>query len=181
MGRVEHDYYAVLGVLPDATQKEITTAYRKLAMQFHPDVNPSEEAKERMPLLNEAYAVLGDAEKRKQYDAREPEMRLAPIPNKSRLVVQRVGASVGVTRKMDVILDGEVIGSLPIGGSIRFLIEPGQYTLQFKLDMTTSKVLRFTCQAGMTIGFASGAASPMEYLFRSVADPKNALFVHRIL
>ncbi len=181
MGRVEHDYYAVLGVLPDATPKEITTAYRKLAMQFHPDVNPSDEAKERMPLLNEAYAVLGNAEKRKQYDAREPEMRLAPIPNRSRLVVQRVGASVGVTRKMDVILDGEVIGSLPMGGSIRFLIEPGQYTLQFKLDMTTSKVQRFTCQAGMTIGFASGAASPMEYLFHSVVKPETALFVHRIL
>lgn len=181
MGKAGEDYYAILGVTPDATPKEITTAYRKLALQFHPDVNPSEEAKERMPLLNEAYGVLGDAEKRKQYDSRKPDARLAPIPNKTRLVVQRVGASVGVTRKMDVLLDGEVIGSLPMGGSIRFLIEPGQYTLQFRLDMTTSKVLRFTCQAGMTIGFAGGAASPMEYLFRSVANPKNALFVHRIL
>ena len=164
MGRVEHDYYAILGVPTDATPKEITTAFRKLAMQFHPDVNPSEEAKERMPLLNEAYGVLGDAEKRKQYDTRKPEQRLAPIPTKSRLVVQRVGASVGMTRKMDVILDGEVIGSLAMGGSIRFLIEPGKHTLQFRLDMTTSKVQRFTCQAGMTVGFASGAASPMEYL-----------------
>lgn len=175
------NYYAILGVSPDATQKEITTAFRKLAMQYHPDVNPSEEAKERMPLLNEAYAVLGDPEQRRKYDTRKPDTKLVPVPTKSRLVVQRVGASVAVTRKMDVILDGEVIGSLPMGGSIRFLIEPGQYTLQFKLDMTTSKVLRFTCQAGMTVGFASGARSPLEYLFRSVAEPKNALFIHKIL
>ncbi len=181
MGHPEKNFYAILGVSPDATPKEITKAYRKLAMQFHPDVNPSEEAKELMPLLNEAYSVVGDAEQRRKYDARKSETRLAPIPTKSRLVVQRVGASVGVTRKMDVLLDGEVIGSLPMGGSIRFLIEPGQYTLQFKLDMTTSKVQRFTCQAGMTVGFASGAASPMEYLFRSVADPNNALFVHKIM
>ena len=181
MGRSEENYYTILGVSKDATPKEITTAYRKLAMQFHPDVNPSDEAKELMPLLNEAYAVLGNAEKRKQYDARKPNMRLAPIPNKSRLVVQRTGAAVGMTRKMDVILDGEVIGRLPMEGTIRFLIEPGQYTLQFKLDMTTSKVLRFTCQAGTTVGFASGARSPMEYLFHSLAKPETALFVQRIL
>jgi len=175
------DYYTLLGVSPDATPKEITTAFRKLALQYHPDVNPSEEAKERMPLLNVAYGVLSDPEQRRKYDTRKPDTRLVPVPTKSRLVVQRVGESVGVTRKMDVILDGQVIGSLPMGGSIRFLIEPGQYTLQFKLDMTFSKIQRFSCQAGMTVGFASGARSVMEYLFRSVAEPKNALFVHKIL
>lgn len=181
MDKIDQNYYAILGVSAEATPKEITTAYRKLAMQFHPDVNPSEEAKERMPLLNEAYSVLGDPEQRRKYDTRKSDTRLVPVPTKSRLVVQRVGASVGVTRKMDVILDGEVIGSIPMGGTIRFLIEPGNHKLQFKLDMTTSQVQRFSCQAGTTVGFASGAASVMEYIFRSVAEPKKALFVHRTI
>jgi len=181
MGRAEENYYVLLGVSPDATPKEITTAFRKLALQYHPDVNPSEEAKELMPLLNAAYAVLGDVEQRRKYDTRKSDTRLVPIPTKSRLVVQRVGASVGVTRKMDVILDGTVIGSIPMGGTIRFLIEPGNHKLQFKLDMTTSRVQRFACEAGTTVGFASGARSPLEYLFRSVAEPKNALFVQKIL
>ncbi len=180
MGAVEQNYYAILGVAPEATPQEITTAFRKLALQYHPDVNPSEEAKERMPLLNEAYSVLGDAEQRRKYDTRKSDRRLVPIPTKSRLVVQRAGASVGVTRKMDVVLDGAVIGSLAMGGTISFLIEPGNHKLQFKLDLTSSPVQRFACAAGTTVAFACGAASLVEYLFRSVTAPENALFLQRV-
>jgi molecular chaperone DnaJ len=62
----ETDYYAALGVKPEASEKEITRAYRKLAKQYHPDANPGTE--ERFKEISAAYDVLGDADKRKEYD-----------------------------------------------------------------------------------------------------------------
>jgi len=64
------DYYGILGVPRNATDGEIKKAYRKLAMQYHPDRNPGKEkwANEKFKEINEAYGVLGDPQKRKQYD-----------------------------------------------------------------------------------------------------------------
>src|SRR5438067_8402317 len=63
------DFYAVLGVPASATQDEIKKQYRKLAAKHHPDKNPNDpKAAERFKEISEAYQVLGDAEKRKQYD-----------------------------------------------------------------------------------------------------------------
>lgn len=65
----EKDYYATLGVDADATQKQITTAYRKLAREFHPDKNPGDQAAEdRFKEVSGAYEVVGDADKRAEYD-----------------------------------------------------------------------------------------------------------------
>jgi molecular chaperone DnaJ len=65
----EKDYYAVLGVASDATEKEITRAYRKLAKQYHPDANAGDTAaEERFKEISAAHDVLGDASKRKEYD-----------------------------------------------------------------------------------------------------------------
>jgi curved DNA-binding protein len=63
------DYYQTLGVSRDADEKEIKRAFRRLARQYHPDVNPDDaEAEERFKEINEAYEVLSDPEKRSKYD-----------------------------------------------------------------------------------------------------------------
>jgi molecular chaperone DnaJ len=62
------DYYEVLGVAKEANEKEIKTAYRKLAMLHHPDRSDAPEAEEKFKELSEAYAVLSDPDKRQKYD-----------------------------------------------------------------------------------------------------------------
>ena len=66
----ENDYYKILGVKKEATDAEIKKAYRKLALKWHPDKNPNnrEEAEEKFKKINEAYSVLSDKDKRRQYD-----------------------------------------------------------------------------------------------------------------
>jgi molecular chaperone DnaJ len=64
----KRDYYEVLGVQRNASKDEIKDAYRKLALQYHPDRNKSPEAEEKFKEISEAYAVLSDDEKRQQYD-----------------------------------------------------------------------------------------------------------------
>lgn len=63
------NYYSILGVGKDSTPEEIKKAFRKLARQYHPDLNPgNKQAEERFKDINEAYEVLSDASKRAQYD-----------------------------------------------------------------------------------------------------------------
>jgi curved DNA-binding protein CbpA len=66
----ENDYYKILNVNKDATEADIKKAYRKLALKWHPDKNPNnrEEAEEKFKKINEAYSVLSDKNKRRQYD-----------------------------------------------------------------------------------------------------------------
>jgi len=67
--QAKRDYYEVLGVVRTASEQEIKSAYRKLAMQYHPDRNPgNHEAEEKFKECSEAYSVLIDSEKRERYD-----------------------------------------------------------------------------------------------------------------
>ncbi|MBO7084566.1 DnaJ domain-containing protein [bacterium] len=68
MAQQKRDYYEVLGVNRNATPDEIKKAFRKLAMQYHPDVNKSPDAEEKFKEINEAYSILSDENKRKLYD-----------------------------------------------------------------------------------------------------------------
>ncbi len=63
------DYYKILGIARTADEKEIKRAYRKLARQYHPDINPNnKEAETKFKEINEAYQTLSDKEKRALYD-----------------------------------------------------------------------------------------------------------------
>jgi molecular chaperone DnaJ len=64
----KRDYYEVLGVSRGADREEIKKAYRRLARQYHPDVNKSGDAEERFKEINEAYEILSDDQKRAMYD-----------------------------------------------------------------------------------------------------------------
>ncbi|MGV8151666.1 MAG: molecular chaperone DnaJ [Candidatus Nanoarchaeia archaeon] len=66
----EKDYYSILGISKEATPEEIKKAFKQLARKYHPDVNPSnKEAEDKFKEINEAFQVLGNPEKKKQYDS----------------------------------------------------------------------------------------------------------------
>ncbi|GAA4009053.1 hypothetical protein GCM10022280_02310 [Sphingomonas swuensis] len=72
------DYYAVLGVAPEAESGAIRMAYRNLMRRHHPDVNPSDDAAARATEINEAYDCLGDPDKRAAYDRQRSKGSEAP-------------------------------------------------------------------------------------------------------
>lgn len=92
------DFYAVLGVPASATQAEIKKQYRKLAAKLHPDKNPSDpKAADRFKEVSEAYTVLGDADKRKQYDQMRQLGAFGGFGGGSGGTGRRAGGSPGAT------------------------------------------------------------------------------------
>ena len=81
----QRDYYEVLGVARNASEQEIKSAYRKLALKHHPDRNPGDkDAEEKFKEAAEAYGVLGDADKRARYDRLRPRRAWAAPPERLR-------------------------------------------------------------------------------------------------
>lgn len=98
------DYYAALGVAPNADDQAIRDAYRKLARQHHPDVNPGDtQAEERFKEINEAYQALNDPQRRRQYDQMREQyqrwqQRGGPPPGYTDFNWGQTGAGAGTPR-----------------------------------------------------------------------------------
>ena len=88
------DFYQILGVARDASQDEIQRAYRKLARQYHPDINTDPAAEERFKDLSEAYDVLSDPQTRQRYDAFGADFRQVP-PDVDPEAFRRARATAG--------------------------------------------------------------------------------------
>jgi molecular chaperone DnaJ len=87
------DYYDILGAKKTATIDEIRRSYRKLAVKFHPDRNPSDKSAEaKFKVISEAYDVLADPDKRKKYD----EVRFAPPPPPPNYPTADVGVEIEI-------------------------------------------------------------------------------------
>ena len=86
------DYYKILGISKKTTQKEIKTAYRKLARKYHPDLNPdNKESERKFKEINEANEVLSDPESRKKYDTYGKEWKQGEAHEKARKQQQQSG------------------------------------------------------------------------------------------
>ena len=64
----KRDYYEILGISKNANDEQIKSAFRKKALEFHPDRNKAEDAEQKFKEINEAYQILSDSEKRSKYD-----------------------------------------------------------------------------------------------------------------
>ncbi len=141
------NYYDILGVPKTAPEKDIKSAYRKLARKWHPDANPTNarQAEEKFKDIQEAYEVLGDSEKRKKYDVLGSDWQRAaargrtaahvsPCPAASRVRLQRLqsapggagaaGGPSGFSDFFDMFFSG--IGRRPTGGPTGLRRERGQ-------------------------------------------------------
>ncbi len=87
------DYYAQLGVAVDASTSDIKAAFKKLALQYHPDVYKGDDAQERMREILRAYQTLSDPEERRQYDLRRSEH----VMDRQRASSQRTSSNASVT------------------------------------------------------------------------------------
>jgi molecular chaperone DnaJ len=80
----KEDYYQILGVVRSADSADIDAAYRALARRFHPDLSPSTpQSLARLKLINEAYSILSDSQKRRDYDRRRPVLGMGPVGSSS--------------------------------------------------------------------------------------------------
>ncbi len=120
------DYYKTLGVEKRASEKEIKQAYRKLARKYHPDVNPNNpDAEKTFKDINEAYAVLSDAQKRKTYDTLGPDwqqrFRTGGGPGAGRTYTYTTTGNVGdFSDFFETLFGGGASGARQPGGGFEF-------------------------------------------------------------
>ena len=114
------DYYQILGVNKKASEKEIKTAYRKLARKYHPDVNPGDKtAEQKFKEINEAHAVLTDADKRRKYDTLGPdwERRMGGYrPGPTTSTQTGAGAATDFSDFFETLFGGQRTATTQTGG-----------------------------------------------------------------
>jgi len=153
------DYYRVLGINRNATEREVKQAYRKLARQYHPDVNPGDKStEEKFKQINEAYEVLSDKDKRQKYDKYGDQWQYAEQFEKARAqrapgwdFSQQGGRRVYYTEGDFGDLFEDVLGGFSFGGG-----QPrprrGQ-DLEYPVEVTLEEAYRGTTR---TISFTDG-------------------------
>ena len=124
------DYYRILGVKPNASQVEIKSAYRKLALKSHPDLNPNSEAGKQFALLSKAYHTLIDPQERHYYDEQLKAQKKAnySILNSNNPHAKRA-RNLAVAR-LDQVLQRVLDGIRnQIGANVEIAAEPTQHQL----------------------------------------------------
>lgn len=141
MAEQKRDYYEVLGVGKNAGEEDLKKAYRKLAKQYHPDLNPGDKTAEtRFKETNEAYAVLSDSEKRRQYD----QFGHAGVDGQGFSGFQGMDIDLG-----DIL--GSIFGSAFGGGGARRRSGPMQgANLKYGLTLEFMEAV-FGCEKSITI------------------------------
>jgi len=147
---VAKEYYDILGVPKTATDKEIKSAYRRLARKYHPDVNPGDkQAEEKFKDISEAYEVLGDADKRKKYDTFGSQFQFIPEGGGGDFYQARPG---GVQFDFDLSGGGGGLGDLLGGLFGRGRAAAGGEDLQYEIEVALEEAFagaerRFTITA----------------------------------
>jgi curved DNA-binding protein CbpA len=108
---MDPDYYERLQITPAATFAEVHKAYRALAMQFHPDRNPTPESASAMIAINEAYAVLSEPSSRRQYDQQREKTApfdiAGPVLRAAHETLLKQGWTVGHNTESTLLLENE--------------------------------------------------------------------------
>lgn len=124
-----NDYYADLGVSKDASAEEIKRAYKRLARKLHPDVNPGPEAEAEFKKISQAYEVLSNADKRRQYD-------MGSDPFGGGAGGQAYAGNFSFTDIMDAFFGGAAAGA---AGGPRSRVQPGNDALiPLEVDLSTA-------------------------------------------
>ncbi len=154
---MSQDYYGILGVDRNATPEDIKKAYRRLARQLHPDVNPDPETQERFKDVTRAYEVLSDPEKRRMYD-------LGADPFGGGAGGFGQGAGFSFTDIMDAFFGGAAGGAAGGGRGPRPRVRRGQDALiRLEVDLAeaafgTTRELKVDTAVLCTVCHGSGAA-----------------------
>jgi DnaJ-class molecular chaperone len=157
------DLYSVLGVAKTASAEEITKAYRKLAKKLHPDLNPGDKAaEEKFKKVSAAYAIIGDEEKRKRYDAGEIDASGQETPQ-HRYYREYAGGAEGARYRSSAGFEdigafsdlfGDLFGERGARGGRRFSMRgpDAQYRLEVDfLDAVNGTKTRITLPEGGTL------------------------------
>lgn len=117
----EADFYQILGVKRSATADEIRSAFRELVKKYHPDLFATaaekQQATERLRLVNEAYAVLGNPQRRREYDqktAHEPTPPRSPPPRRNRSTARRGAKTAASPRRRKIHIDWSYLSKKPV-------------------------------------------------------------------